>query len=188
MITEKIGSYSLLVQGFRDARVTDSEKVLRELRESFQGIDLQLLRADRVAGKEQIIFAARNAIDSFQSKARRAKHLSMEFLLFASGEHQILEAIKLLGVTTSSRELALVALSDTRLDSNRLGNRAMESVKGIPDDTVLQIKTRKKAEDLKRAYNIPDKELYASKMPTEDDDNVLKRLIVERSALLALEN
>jgi len=188
MITEKIGSYSLFVQGFRDARVTDSEKVLMELRESFQGIDLQLLRADRVAGKEQIIFAARNAIDSFQSKDRRAKHLSMEFLLFASGEHQIIEAIKLLGVTASSRELALVGLSDTRLDSNRLSNRAMESVKGIPDDTVLQIKTRKKAEDLKRAYNIPDKELYASKMPNEDDDNVLKRLIVERSALLALEN
>jgi tRNA threonylcarbamoyladenosine modification (KEOPS) complex Cgi121 subunit len=112
----------------------------------------------------------------------------MEFLLFASGEHQILEAIKLLGVTASSRELALVGLSDTTLDSNRLSNRAMESVKGIPDDTVLQIKTRKKVEDLKRAYNIPDKELNASKMPTEDDDNVLKRLIVERSALLALEN
>jgi len=188
MITEKIGSYSFLVQGFRDARVTDSEKVLRELRGSFPGVDLQLLRADRVAGKEQIIFAARNAIDSFQSKDRRAKHLSMEFLLFASGEHQILEAIKLLGVTASSRELALVGLSDTRLDSNRLSNRAMESVKGIPDDTVLQIKTRKKAEDLKRAFKIPDKELNASKMPSEEDDSVLKRLIIERSALLALEN
>ena len=188
MITEKIGSYSLFVQGFRDANVTDSEKVLRELRESFQGIDLQLLRADRVAGKEQIIFAARNAVESFQSKDRRAKHLSMEFLLFASGEHQILEAIKLLGVTASSRELALVSLSNTRLDSNRLSNRAMESVKGIPDDTVLQIKTRKKAKDLKRAYNIPDKELNASKMPSEEDNSVLKRLIIERAALLALES
>jgi len=188
MITEKIGSYSLFVQGFRDASVPDSEKVLRDLRGSFQGVDLQLLRADRVAGKEQIIFAARNAIDSFQSKDRRAKRLSMEFLLFASGEHQILEAIKLLGVTASSRELALVSLSTTMLDSNRLSNRAMESVKGIPDDTVLQIKTQKKAADLKRAYKIPDKELNASKMRGEEDNSVLKRLIIERSALLALEN
>src|SRR5260370_37549019 len=99
----------------------------------------------------------------------------MEVLLFAAGEHQINEGIKLLGVTTSSRELALVGLSDTRLDSNRLSNRAMESVKGIPDDTVLQIKTRNKAEDLKRANNIPAKELHASQMTTEDDDHVLKR-------------
>ena len=188
MITEKIGSYSLFVQGFRDAKVTDSEKALRELRGSFQGIDLQLLRADRVAGKEQIIFAARNAIDSFQSKDQRAKHLSMEFLLFASGEHQIIEAIKLLGVTASSRELAFVGLSETSLDAGLLSNTAMEYVKGIPDDTVLQIKTQKKVEDLKRAYNIPDKELNASKMLTEENNSVLKRLIIERSALLALEN
>jgi KEOPS complex subunit Cgi121 len=188
MITEKIGSHSLFVQGFRDAKVTDSERVLREMRGSFQGIDLQLLRADRVAGMEHILFAARNAIDSFQSKDRRAKHLSMEFLLFASGEHQILEAIRLLGVTASSRELALVGLSDTMLDSTLLSNRAMEFVKGIPDDTVLQIKAQKKVEHLKRAYNIPDKELNASKMPSEEDNSVLKRLIIERSALLALEN
>ena len=188
MITEKIGSYSLLVQGFRDAKVTDSEKVLRDLRGSFPGVDLQLLRADRVAGREHIVFSARNAVDSFQSKDRRPKHLSMEFLLFASGEHQIIEAIKLLGVTASSMELALVGLSETSLDGNLLSKRAMEYVKGIPDDTVLQIKTRKKAEDLKRAYNIPDKELNASKMPSEEDNSVLKRLIIERAALLALES
>jgi len=188
MITEKIGSCYLFVQGFRDANVPDSEKVLRELRGSFQGIDLQLLRADRVAGKEHLVFSARNAVDSFQSSYRRAKHLSMEFLLFASGEHQIIEAIKLLGVTASSKELALVGLSETSLDASLLSNRAMESVRGTPDDTVLQIKTKKKVEDLKRAYNIPDKELNASKMPSEEDNSVLKRLIIERSALLALEN
>jgi len=188
MITERIGSYSLFVQGFKDADVPDSEKVLKDLRGWFQKVDLQLLRADRVAGKEQIIFAARNAIDSFQSKDRRAKHLSMEFLLFASGEHQIIEAIKLLGVTASTRELALVGLSETSVDSNRLSNRAMESVKGIPDDTVLQTNTRRKVDDLKRAYNIHDKELNSSKTPSEEDSSVLKRLIIERSALLALEN
>lgn len=188
MITEKIGSYLLSVQGFRDAIVTDSNEVLRDLRRSFQGVDLQLLRADRVAGKEQIIFAARNAVDSFLSKNRRAKRLSMEFLLFASGEHQIIEAIKLLGVTASSGELAFVGLSETSLDASLSSNRAMESVKGIPDDTVLQIKTRKKVEDLKRAYDILDKELNGAKMPSEEDNSVLKRLIIERSALLVLEN
>ena len=188
MITEKIASHSLFVQGFRDANVTNSEKVLRDLRGPFQGIDLQLLRADRVAGREHIIVSARNAIDSFLSKDRRAKHLSMEFLLFASGEHQIIEAIKLLGVTESSTELALVGFSEDRLDASLSSNRVMESVKGIPDDTVLEIWSKKKAEDLKRAYNIPDKELEASKMPGEEDNSVLTRLIIERSALLALEN
>src|SRR5207245_10138322 len=117
MITERIGSYFLFVQGFRGARLIYSERVLRDLRGSFGGVDLQLLRGDRVAGMEQIIFAARNAVDSFRSKARRAKHLSMDFLLFASGEHQIVELIKLPGVHTSSMSVALLALSTTDIDS-----------------------------------------------------------------------
>src|SRR2546427_11517258 len=105
MITEKIGSYSLFVQGFRDANVTDSEKVLRDLRGSFPGVDLQLLRADRVAGREHNVFSARCAGASFQSKNRRGTHLSMERPLFPSGQQQILRALKLPGVTPPSREL-----------------------------------------------------------------------------------
>ena len=188
MITEKIGSYFLWIQGFRNARVADSEKVLRDLRGSFDGVELQLLRADRVAGREHIVFAARNAADSFRGKDRRAKHLSMEFLLFASGEHQIVEAIKLLGVTESSKELALVALSETNLDTGTLSGRAMEVVRGILDDSVLEIKTTNKAEDLKKAYNISDKELNSSRMSGEAENGILKRLVIERSALLVLEN
>ncbi len=188
MITEKIGSYFLLIQGFRNARVAESEKVLRDLRVSFGGVDLQLLRADRVAGREHLVFAARNAVDSFRGKDRRTKHLSMEFLLFSSGEHQIVEAIKLLGVTEFSKELALVGLSETNLDSSALSRRATEVVGGIPDDTVLEMKTSKKVEDLKKTYSISDKELNSSRMPGEVENDVLKRLVIERSALLVLEN
>ena len=188
MITEKIGFYFLFVQGFRGARLIDSERVLRDLRGSFGGVDLQLLRGDRVAGIEHIIFAARNAVDSFRGKARRAKHLSMELLLFASGEHQIVEAIKLMGVDTSSMELALVGLSETELDSNLLSGEVAKVVQGVPDDTVLEIGTLAKARALRKAYNISDGELNSSRMPGEAENSALKRLIIERSALLVLEN
>src|SRR3989442_11172881 len=188
MITEKIGSYSLFVQGFRDVNVTDSEKVLRDLRGSFPGVDVQLLRADRVAGREHIVFSARSAVESFQSKNRRAKHLSMELLLFASGEHQIIEAIKLLGVDTSNVELALVGLSETELDSNLLSGEVAKVVQGVPDDTVLEIGTLAKVRALRKAYNISDRELNSSRMPGEAENSLLKRLVIERSALLVLEN
>lgn len=188
MITERIGSYILWIQGFRNAHVADPEKALLDLRESFSDIELQLLRADRVAGVEHIVFAARDAIDSFTGKDRRAKHLSMELLLFATGEHQIVEAINLLGVARSSKELALVGLSENNTDSNVLIDKATEIVRGIPDDSVLNVDTTKKREDLKKAYNIPDEELTASKMTGETDGSLLKRLVIERSALLVLEN
>jgi len=188
MITERIGSYFLFVQGFRGARLIDSEKVLRDLRGSFGGVDLQLLRGDRVAGIEQIVFAARHAVDSFGGKARRSKHLSMEFLLFASGEHQIVEAIKLLGVDTSSVELALVGLSETELDSDVLSGEVAKIVQGVPDDTVLEIGTLAKVRALRKAYNISERELNSSRMTGESENSVLKRLVIERSALLVLEN
>jgi len=188
MITEKVGSYFLWIQGFRNAKVVDSEKVLRDLRGSLSGVDLQLLNADRVAGREHIGFAAKNAAESFRGKDRRTNHLSMEFLLFASGEHQIVEAIKVLGITESSKELVMVGFSETNLDSSALSERATEVVGGILDDSVLEIKTAKKVEDLKKAYNLSDKELKSSMMLTEAENSVLKRLVIERSALLVLEN
>jgi KEOPS complex subunit Cgi121 len=188
MITERIDSYSLRIQGFRDARVVNPEKALQDLRGSFDGIELQLLRADRVAGVEHLLFAARNAVDSFTGKGRRAKHLSMEFLLFVTGEHQIVEAIKLLGVSESSAELALVGLSEHNFDSGALIDRATEVLRGILDDSVLGVETTEKMQGLKKAYNIADKQLNASRMPGETESSLLKRLVIERSALLVLEN
>jgi tRNA threonylcarbamoyladenosine modification (KEOPS) complex Cgi121 subunit len=188
MITERVRSHIMWVQGFRDARVVNSERALHDLRGFFDGIELQLLRADRIAGIEHIVFAARTAVDSFIGRDRRAKHLSMEFLLFATGEHQIVEAIKLLGVDESSAELALVGLSEHNIDSQGLIDRATEIVRGIPDDSVMEIGTTKKQEELKKAYNISDRQLNAARMPGETEYGLMKRLVLERSALLVLEN
>src|SRR5437879_8984742 len=139
MITEKIGPFFLWIQGFRDARVIDSEKALHDLRWSFDGIELQLLRADRIAGIEHMVFAARNAVDSFTGKDRRAKHLSMEFLLFASGEHQIVEAIKFLGVSESSTELALVGFSEDNTDFGALIDKMRADIKETVKESVLVV-------------------------------------------------
>jgi KEOPS complex subunit Cgi121 len=146
------------------------------------------LRADRIAGKEHIIFAAKNAVDSFRGENRRAKHLSMELLLFASGEHQIVEAIKLLGVTASTTELALVGFSEAKLDANEFSNGVAKVVNGVPDDGVLELDKRAKTAGLMRVYNISESELNSARMPGETESDVLKRLVIERSALLALEN
>src|SRR5438093_10888880 len=153
MITERIGSYCMWIQGFRNAEVADSEKALHDLRGFLDGIELQLLRADRIGGIEHLVFAARNAVDSFTGKDRRAKHLSMEFLLFASGEHQIVEAIKFLGVSESSTELGLVGFSEDNTDSRVLIERATDVFRGILNDSVLDVETSKKQIDFKKDYN-----------------------------------
>ena len=188
MIAERIGSHYLIAQGFRNVNVADPEKTLNDLRETFPLVDIQLLRADRVAGKEHVLFAAKNAIDSFEGKGRRAKHLSMEFLLFASGEHQIVEAIKLLGVTPSTSEVVALVLSGPEPESRGLLTRIERKVGGQPDDSVFDFRNPKKASNLKRAYKITEKELRSAQVSGESEVMVLKRLVLERSAILVLEN
>ncbi len=188
MLTDKIGSYSIFVQGFKGARVPDSESALKHLREAFPDVDLQLLRADRVAGWEHITFAARNALDSFKGKEKRAHHLSMEFLLYAAGEHQIVEAIKLLGVTPSTQEIVFIGISQKDVELQAAVRKVTEIVSGIPDDTVLDIETKGKVVSLKKAYNVSGKQLSSTRTLGESDERVLQRLIIEKSALLALDN
>src|SRR5438552_15985724 len=112
----------------------------------------------------------------------------MEFLLFASGEHQIVEAIKLLGVSASSTELALVGLSEDSTDPSTLIDSATDVVQGIFDDSVLDVATPKKHEELKLAYNLSQKLLTASNTPGKTAISVLKTLPIPRSALLGFEN
>jgi KEOPS complex subunit Cgi121 len=188
MITEKVGSYYLVAQGFRNAKVVDPERVLSDLRRIFRAVEVQLLRADRVAGKEHLLFAAKNAVDSFGGKDRRAKHLSMEFLLFASGEHQIVEAIKLLGVRSSTRELVAIGLSETLPEAHLLITKIAKMVDGEPDDSVIDFRDSSKTTMLKKTYKITEKELNSARVPGETEGMLLKRLVIERSAMLALEN
>lgn len=188
MITEKLGSYYLFAQGFRNAKVVDPEKTLHDLRGILHPIEVQLLRADRVAGKEHLSFAAKNALSSFSGNDRRAKNLSMEFLLFVSGEHQIVEAIKLLGVTSSTRELVVTGLSRTSPESQLNSSRLVEMVGGGPDDSVIDLQDASKAATLKKAYNITEREWKSALVPGETEEVALKRLVIERSAMLVLEN
>src|SRR2546427_7245978 len=88
MITEKIGSYFLFVQGFRGARLIDSERVLRDLRGSFGGVDLQLLRGDRVAGGGKNIFFLWERVLPFFVQERGAKKNSLWVFLFSFPEQQ----------------------------------------------------------------------------------------------------
>ena len=176
------------MQGFRDTEAIDPERVLHDLREEFPGMELQLLRADRVVGKEHLVFAAKNAIDSFSGRARRAKHLSMEFLLFASGEHQIIEAVKLLGITRSTTEIVLVGLSTAEPNLDSLTRTLEQETKGFRDDAVITIQNARKIMSIKKAYKITDRELESTKVPGEKEEMLLKRLVIERSAILVLEN
>ena len=184
---EKADGRHLLILGFASAKVKDPRVSLRRLRDAFPNAEIQLMRADRIAGPEHLWFAAKNAVKAFSQKYRRSRSLAMEMLLYASCQRQISKAIEMLGVTPQTKEISVTAMSKSSHVFGEFTGFAGKAVGGKLDPEVLEIRSKRKLSELKRAFKIGDRELKASRVEGEADDVVVKRLVIERSALLALE-
>ncbi len=187
MILERIEEQDLALQGLVNCRVSDPEVTLRAIRTRFPKVQVQLMRADRIAGKEHLIFAAKNAVRAFTQHYHRTHSLAVEMLLYTSCQRQISRAIQILGVTPQTREAVMAAFCDKRVPSDLIEGVA-EVVRGSLNDDVLEITSKDKARELAGVYSITRTQMEATRFPGENEDSVLKRLIVERSALLTLES
>ena len=145
------------------------------------------MRADRIGGKEHLLFAARNATRAFNQSRQRSHTLAVELLLYASCQRQISKAIQTLGLKPETTDVALAALSDKNF-SPVLIDKTAEALRASLDDRVLEISSKKKAAVLSNVYGVTRVELEASKLPGESPESVLKRLIIERSALLSVQD
>lgn len=179
--------YHLLIQGFSETSIQEPEKTLDELRSSFPHVHLQLVRAELVAGREHLFFAARNAIAGYKSPHRKSKSLAVELLLYVSCQHQISKAITLLGIRPKDQNIILVALGNSDISFKDLKARCRSLIQGRPKDELVEIYSQDKFNMLKECYGITSIEMEAARVPGEVEEDVLKRLVIERSALLTLE-
>jgi tRNA threonylcarbamoyladenosine modification (KEOPS) complex Cgi121 subunit len=184
LLIEEIDSHYLLSLAFGNVRIPDPEQTLKRLRSINNQAEVQLVKSDLIAGLEHLHFAARNALYSFNGKRRRSKSLAMELLLYVSCQRQIAKAIKFLGVDSKDSRIALVALSDSKDVILELDRRARLILSGEQDDDLIEIGTKQKMAQLQRSYGVTSREMEAARFEGETDSSVLKRLIVERSALL----
>src|SRR5437016_86490 len=82
LLIEEIDNHYLLSLGFSNARISDPEQTLKQLRSINNQTEVQLVKADLIGGPEHLQFAARNALYSFKGKRRRSKSLAMEAARF----------------------------------------------------------------------------------------------------------
>lgn len=185
---EEIDDQQFLILGFDQARMANPQKTLERLRQTFPEAQVQLVKADLIAGREHLLFAARNALQAFKGRNRRAKSLAVELLLYISCQRQISKAISVLGVGPGDQRVIILGLSGSRSVLEELSKKAQALVNGQPADDLVEINSEKKASELKKVYHITPREFNASRFPHERDTEVLKRLVIERSALLALKS
>ena len=188
LLIEEIDNHYLLSIAFDKVNIQDPEHTLKQLRSINNQAEVQLVKADLIAGPEHLLFAARNALYSFKGRRRRSKSLAVEFLLHLSCQRQIAKAIKLLGVDRDDSRIALVALSDSKDAIQALDRQSKLLVGGEPDDSLIEIRSRQKMARLQRSYQVTSREVEGARFEGETDSSVLKRLIVERSALLDIQD
>src|SRR5660397_211785 len=88
--------------------IENKELFLKKIKEIITGKNLaiQAFDADKLAGKEHLIFAVEKALDSFKKGTNIANDLSKEIMLYTAGTRQINRAIKI-GVHDGWNNIAL---------------------------------------------------------------------------------
>jgi len=180
---EEYGRY-VMIAGIRDVRIIDAETALQRLRGSEGSLETQLFDIKGIAGREHLRFAVLNALKAWMSGKQLASSAAVEVLLYASGQRQIKNAIKALGVSSNSKNLAVTSIASDRHVLERLEADLPGIIGGRLDETVLD-----EGDELaiRRIFGITDNQVRALVTRIVTEREALIRLVIERMALLSIQ-
>ena len=149
--------------------IENKEVFLKKIKEISTGknLTIQAFDADKLAGKEHLIFAIEKALDSFNKGTNIANDLAKEIMLYAAGTRQINRAVKI-GVHDGLNNIAIVAVGDMT-DLSAFGE--------ITPGNVLQYSGSKNSA-LMDIFNITEEEIEAA------GADKIPELVLERVALV----
>jgi KEOPS complex subunit Cgi121 len=165
----KIEEFNIQIGGFK-SKVMDYKLLINEIDNLNNGCIIQLMDAEGIAGRKHVTNAAIHAIKSFSRNENIAKSLGLEICVRTSGQRQISQALKMLGIKSGNIEICAVAID---CDDNIM--QKLANLLGRRDDVVLEADEDK----LKKLYNI--KEIEA------ETAGSVSKLLIERTALLITE-
>jgi KEOPS complex subunit Cgi121 len=73
---------------------------------------IQVVNADFVYGKDHLFSAVEHTIRSFKNQMNSLNSLSLEMLLYASGERQIQKAIEKIGIKNGNQKIAFIFIRE----------------------------------------------------------------------------
>jgi len=187
-VIEKLEGFDhyLLVAGFKDFEIDNADEFFRNIRERTGNACVQFFDATLIAGREHLRFAALNSLNAFKSKLNIASSLAMETLLYASAQHQIKDAIRLLGIKPDSRQVAALVLAETQEKASQILVVVSKILPGKRDDSVVELSSEK-FDGLKKLFRISNIELEAKIEREGAEREALLDLVIEHMALLATE-
>lgn len=175
---------SLVVTGFKNVKIVDIDKFFADVKEKTGNVCVQFFDADLIAGRDHLRFAALNSLNAFKNKLNISNSLAMETLLYASAQHQIKDALQLLGIKPKSRRVAVLVLAETQQQASSTLEFISKLLKATQDDSVVEF-SNEKIDGLKKLFQISELELEAKTERKGAQKEALLDLIIEHMALLA---
>ena len=189
-MTKKLEGFDkyLTVAGFRNVRVNDVDRFFLMVRELAGEACVQFFDADSVAGVDHLRFAAINALNAFKNKLNVSNSVTMETLLYASGQHQIKDSLRLLGIDSKSTRVAVLILTETEEQASAIIDCVSELLRGKRDDSVIEF-TDAKMNRVKRLFGISQLEIETKMTKRKrGEEEALADLVIEHMALLTVQS
>jgi len=167
---ELLGKW-LTVEGFRNVKLENTQKLVAEVKTQAADCCIQLLDPSLVAGFDHLFFASLNALKAFEAERNISKDLGVEVLLYASGQHQISKAIRLLGIKSDFKEVAVLVIAETHDKAKEAMDKVSNLLKGEQHGGVIEL-TETKVPKIMSAFNIGKEEVEAVKRTSESQQSL----------------
>ncbi len=153
------------------------------------GVTIQLFDSSLIATWEHLFFGALNALKAFSYGKNISNKLSVECLLYTSGQRQISIAVKNFGVKPATRKIGIILIGDDQDPLQEVYKKVLLITKGVENDTVLSINNKDKFGKIRNFFQITEIELNTICDSDELSSCVeaLTRYCIERSSLLVLQ-
>ncbi|NWG11645.1 hypothetical protein HXY33_07900 [Candidatus Bathyarchaeota archaeon] len=174
----------ILIAGFGNVKIRDIGEFLKKVqKEKTSNAEVQFFDAKLVASWQHLYFAALDALTAFKNNGNISKTIAVETMLYASAQRQIRKAVKFLGITSNTSEIAVLIIGESlkEVKSNLQIISTFTNMRR--DDVVLDLSEEKKV-IIQKAFGISDLELKTA-MKGDCLETALINLVIERMALLA---
>ncbi len=174
-----------LITGFRYATISDVDQVMEKIAYNRpKNLEIQLFNARLIATWQHLYFAVLNALVAFRNNENISRSLAVETMLYASAQWQIRKAMEVVGIKTTTQEVAVVIIGEKRENIyGALPNVVKSIMAQAEDETVMEL-TKEKTLRIVKAFGVTSTEIRTS-CKKHDLNETLIELIIERMALLA---
>ncbi|MEM3429821.1 MAG: KEOPS complex subunit Cgi121 [Candidatus Bathyarchaeia archaeon] len=176
----------LLVEGLTSNGAVEYESLTSRLRKVAPRSTVQLMDGEKILGYDHVLFAVLNALNARQRGRTISEDLALEILVYTSAQRQIRRALSEIGLKPESRNLVLVAISDTMEEMENI-RREVGKIEGLRiDSSFLESWGEDKLDVVKRTFKISDSELEAIRIAEASKMYVAQKLVIERMAILSV--